>query len=74
MSPLGNFPKLLIFLGIALICLGLILWAFPKMSFFGRLPGDINIKGGNWSFHFPIITCILISILISFLINFFSKK
>ena len=57
-----------------LVCLGLILWIFPKMYFFGRLPGDINIKGEKWSFHFPIITCIVVSIFISFLINFFSKK
>ena len=40
----------------------------------GRLPGDIYIKKGNFSFYFPIITCVIVSLLITFILNIVSKR
>ncbi len=52
-------PKVLITLGGILVVIGL-LWQFV-----GKLPGDIFIKKGNTTFYFPIVTCILVSVVLS---------
>lgn len=59
--------QLLITLGILLLVLGL---AWPWLSQFplGRLPGDIHIERENFSFHFPLMTGLLISIVLSLIL------
>ncbi len=64
MTPLG---KALILLGLVLVVLGTVIWAAGSIPFIGRLPGDIYIRRENYSFYFPLTTCILISVLISLL-------
>jgi uncharacterized protein HemY len=59
------FGKILIFFGAILIFLGLIFSFAGKIPYFGRLPGDVYIKKENFTFYFPITTCILISIILS---------
>jgi uncharacterized protein HemY len=59
------FGKILIFFGAILIFLGLIFSFAGKIPYFGKLPGDIYIKRENFTFYFPITTCILISIILS---------
>ncbi len=58
--------------GILLVLLGL-LWPWITKLGLGRLPGDIVVKRDNFSFYFPITTCILISALLSFLFWLFRK-
>ena len=72
MAPLG---RLLIALGILLVVIGLILNYSGFFSFLrlGRLPGDISIKRGNFSFYFPLTTCILLSLLLTLIISLFRK-
>jgi hypothetical protein len=60
MAPIG---KSLVFAGIAIIFVGLLLWGFSSVPLIGKLPGDINIRRGSFTFYFPIVTCILISII-----------
>ena len=60
MAPIG---KSLVFAGIAIIVVGLVLWGFSSVPYVGKLPGDIYIRRGNSTFYFPIVTCILISII-----------
>jgi len=69
-----DFGKILIILGIVLAFVGLLLTGLGKISFLGRLPGDIFIQRKNFTFYFPITTSILISILISLILYFISKK
>jgi uncharacterized protein HemY len=59
------FGKILIFFGAILIFLGLIFSFAGRIPYFGKLPGDIYIKKENFTFYFPITTCILISIILS---------
>jgi len=69
--------KILIIFGAVLLSAGIIIIIFPKLNFFGKLPGDISYKGENFSFYFPIVTCIVISIvltLIFWIFNYFIKK
>ncbi|BCD68338.1 DUF2905 domain-containing protein [Nitratiruptor sp. YY09-18] len=62
-----EFGKILVFMGIALIVIGLFI------SYVGRLPGDIYIKKENFTFYFPITTSIVLSILFSLLLYIFSR-
>jgi len=65
--------KLLITLGIVFLALGL-LWPFLQKIGLGRLPGDIIIEKENYSFHFPIVTSIVVSIVLSLVLWFFTRK
>lgn len=67
--------RLLIILGIILIVTGVLLHYPHFFSFFhlGRLPGDIRIKRGNFSFYFPLTTCIILSILLTLFFYIFRK-
>jgi hypothetical protein len=62
MAPLA---KGLIVLGLLLIGAGILLWAFGRVPYLGRLPGDIYIRRGNASFYFPLVTCIILSLVVS---------
>jgi Protein of unknown function (DUF2905) len=62
MAPLA---KTLILLGLGLAAFGALLWLFSGVPFVGRLPGDIYLRRGNLTFYFPVVTCILISIVVS---------
>lgn len=74
MNPVA---KTLLFIGIAFVVLALIWQVGGRwLSHLGKLPGDIVIKKDNFSFYFPIVTSILISLaftLISLLFSYFRK-
>ncbi len=74
MEPFGGFGKTLILLGAVLMVLGVIFLVAPKIPFLGKLPGDIHLRGKNWSFSFPVVTCIVISIVLTLLLNLFSRR
>jgi hypothetical protein len=56
--------RLLIGIGLALVLVG-IAWPLLSRIGLGRLPGDIMIQRGSTSFYFPLVTCIIISIVLS---------
>ncbi len=70
---MNGLSKLMILLGILLVVAGIIMNISGKIPFFGKLPGDIYIKKGNFSFFFPITSCIIISIVISVILKLFGK-
>ena len=57
--------KSLIIMGLGIAALGVVLWLFSGVPFLGRLPGDIYLRRGNFTFYFPLVTCILVSIVVS---------
>ena len=65
--------KTLVFLGVLFVVIGLIMIAAGKIPWFGKLPGDIHIKKGNFSVYFPIATCIIISVILTLLFSLFKK-
>ena len=70
MSELG---KLLVIAGAMLVVIGALLWSGVGRGWLGRMPGDINYSRNNFSFHFPIVTCIILSILLTVLLRLFRK-
>lgn len=69
----NQIGKLLIFAGIFILVLGVVLIFGDKIPYIGRLPGDIIIKKKNFTFYFPIVTSIILSLIISFIL-FLLKK
>ena len=55
----------LVAIGLVLIVIGL-LWPLLSKLGLGRLPGDIVIERGNFRFYFPIVTCLIVSVVLSF--------
>ena len=75
MAPLG---KALIVMGLLLIVLGAAVWGFGSGSITGpipgRLPGDIYIRRGNFTFYFPITTSIIVSIVLSLIVAWLRRR
>ena len=67
-----GLQKILIIIGVLFILVGL-LYPFLKDLGLGRLPGDIIVKKENSTFYFPIVTCIVVSVVISLILMFFKK-
>ena len=66
--------KLLIMLGMGAILVGLVIIALSKFISLGHLPGDIVIKGEHGGgFYFPVVSCIVISIVLSVIMNLFNR-
>ncbi len=65
--------KLLAILGGVILLLGLLLWSGFGAGWLGRLPGDIRIERGHSVFYFPIVTCIILSIVLSLLFSLFRR-
>ncbi len=73
MSEFQQAGKFLIFAGIFILILGGLFLFGDKIPFLGKLQGDIYIKKKNFTFYFPIVTSILLSLLISLIIYLFRK-
>jgi hypothetical protein len=71
MSPfdLSSFGKLLVLFAAIIALLGVLLIALGNLPLFGKLPGDIVIRRGSSTFFFPIVTCIIVSVVLTILIN-----
>lgn len=67
-----NFGSTLITIGLILLVLGVIFQFLPKGTF-PRLPGDILIQKDNFTFYFPIVTAILLSVVLTIILRIFSK-
>ena len=73
MFGFGVLGKLLILLGVFIILVGVFLLVGEKIPWLGRLPGDIIIRKKNFTFYFPIVTSIVISIILTLLFALFRK-
>jgi hypothetical protein len=66
--------KLLIFLGIVLAAMGALLMVSGKLPWSGRLPGDIVIQRKHVTFYFPLVPCIVLSIVLTLIFRFLGKR
>ena len=62
--------RLLVLLGLGIVALGLLVMAGVP---FGRLPGDVMVRRGSFSFYFPLTTSIILSILLTLVLSFFRR-
>jgi uncharacterized membrane protein YidH (DUF202 family) len=64
--------KLIVIIGVITTLLGLVMWSGFVPKWLGRLPGDIRIEREHSAFYFPIVTCVILSIVLSLLLSIFS--
>lgn len=69
-----NLGKIFITVGAFFLLIGGIFTLLSKFPIFGHLPGDIIIKKNSWTFYFPLATSIIISLLLTLLLNIFFRK
>jgi uncharacterized protein YybS (DUF2232 family) len=70
MNEMGKF---LVIAGLMIAAVGALLWSGVGKGWLGRLPGDINYSKGDFSLHFPIVTCLLLSAILTLLLWLFKK-
>ena len=63
----------MVIIGVILTLVGLVMWSGFAPKWLGRLPGDIRIERGHSAFYFPIVTCIILSIVLSVLLSIFRR-
>jgi len=72
--PTQTLAKILIIIGAIIILAGIVLLLAGKIPFLGKLPGDISIRGKNSSFYFPVVTCLVVSAILTLILNFIFRK
>ncbi|MBC7076337.1 MAG: DUF2905 domain-containing protein [Syntrophomonadaceae bacterium] len=75
MGNMEGMAKILIGTGAIIVLLGFVFLAFSKLGAAGfRLPGDIYVRKGNFTFYFPLVTCILISLVLTLILNMIGRR
>ena len=69
MPGLDDIGKLLVIIGCAIVLSGAAVWLLSRLPFLGKLPGDILISKGNFSIFIPIVTMIILSVVITVVLN-----
>jgi len=72
-DDMQEIGKMLIVFGTVIVVLGFALWSGFGAGWLGRLPGDIRIERGHSAFYFPIVTCIIISVVLSLILALFRR-
>jgi hypothetical protein len=70
---MGDLGRTLLVVGAVLFVIGLLLTFGARVPGLGRLPGDIVVRKGNFTFYFPLLTSILLSLLLTALLSFFRR-
>ena len=74
MEPIQQLGRLLLSVGAMLIVIGALFYLGPKLPFrLGRLPGDIIHRGEHGTFYFPLVSCLVISVVVSLILWLISQ-
>ena len=66
--------RMVLMLGLLIAAVGVFMLLAGRVPFLGRLPGDVAVQRGNWSFYFPIATSILVSLALTVALNLFMRR
>ena len=70
MHDVGRY---LVIIGAIVVVIGWLLWTGLTPKWLGRLPGDVRIERGNFSLYFPIVTCIVVSLILTLIFSLFRR-
>jgi hypothetical protein len=70
---MNEFGKQLVVVGVIIALVGVMLWTGLGKGWIGRMPGDIHHTRGNFSFYFPWVTCLVVSLVLSLLLWLFRR-
>ena len=68
MSSVNDIGRLLLVFGVLIALAGVVLLLVGRVGWLGRLPGDIHIERGNWTFYFPLATSLLLSAVLTLIL------
>jgi hypothetical protein len=71
---MNDLGRSLLVMGLVVALVGVVLMLAGRVPWLGRLPGDIYIQRGNWSFYFPLMTSIVVSVLLTVVFWLFSRR
>ena len=71
---MNELAKTLIFFGIMLVLAGILLSVFGKVPGIGKLPGDIYLRKGSFTFYFPLTTSLLLSVVLTLVLTIFGRR
>lgn len=74
MEPFQSIGKIILIIGLLLVVVGGLMLGLGKFFNLGKLPGDIYVQKGNFTFFFPVATMIVLSLLLTILMNIFFRK
>ena len=70
----GDLGRALLVMGIVIALVGALLMLAGRVPWLGRLPGDIHVERGNWTFYFPLATSIVISVVLTLFFWLFGRR
>jgi Protein of unknown function (DUF2905) len=73
-TPMSELGRALIVLGVVIVVIGLALLLVGRAPWLGRLPGDISVQRGNWTFYFPLGTSIVLSLLFTLILWLIGRR
>ena len=73
LSSMREIGKFIVIIGISTTLVGLAVWSGFMPKWLGHLPGDIRIERDGSTFYFPIVTCVIISIVLSLIMSIFRR-
>ncbi len=74
MPDFTSFGKVIAGIGALLVLVGLVIMLLGKISGLGHLPGDIFYSKGNFSFYFPLATCLIVSVVLTIILNLILRR
>lgn len=74
MNSLAGLGKVILMVGLFMMITGGLLMVMGKIPGLGRLPGDIFVQRGNFSFYFPVVTMIIVSVVLTVLLNLLFRR
>jgi hypothetical protein len=71
---MNDVGRTLVVMGLVVVVVGVVLMVVGRVPWLGRLPGDIHVQRGNWTFYFPLMTSIVVSVLLTLLFWLFGRR
>ena len=69
-----DIGRLLVVLGLVIAGVGLVLMVAPRLPWLGQLPGDVHVERDGVSFHFPVVTCLVVSIVLTLILSIILRR
>jgi hypothetical protein len=70
----NDLGRVLVVAGVVMAVVGVVVLLVGRVPWLGRLPGDIHVERGNWSFHFPLATSLLLSVLLTLVFYLIGRR
>ncbi|PYO22615.1 MAG: DUF2905 domain-containing protein [Candidatus Rokuibacteriota bacterium] len=74
MSGVHDIGRMLVVFGLLIALVGVVLMLVGRVPWLGRLPGDIHIQRGNWTFYFPLATSLLLSVVLTLILWILGRR